>query len=198
MPALSRQSRHCLGRDVSAGFPTLPVTYIDTEFKQTLIGGIVKRYIVDFHISVNSKINKNAPYINTLITSSSDIKTKIIGKKVEVGFYRFYWILIIKKENINFLQLFMDYKLRVIPSLYRCLQSIISRGKEKTVTLDQTNFLYRIKCQQCPSVHVDQTKPALAVRKNEHQNNELPDFVMNVHKNKYNHMFDWQNADIIY
>ena len=32
---------------------------------------------------------------------------------------------------------------------------------------------------------------------NKHQNNKSPNFVINVHKNKYNHMFDWKNLDIL-
>ena len=34
--------------------------------------------------------------------------------------------------------LFKDYNIRVIPALYRCLQSIIQKGKDKSKTLDQT------------------------------------------------------------
>ena len=58
-------------------------------------------------------------------------------------------------------KLFKDYNIRVIPSLYRCLQSIILRKKEKSNTLDQTNVvLYRFNCKQCPAVYVGQTKRA--------------------------------------
>ena len=32
---------------------------------------------------------------------------------------------------------------------------------------------------------------------NEYRNKKSPDFVMNVHKNKYKHMFDWENPDIL-
>ena len=94
-------------------------------------------------------------------------------------------------------KLFKDYNVRIIPSLCRCLQSIILRSKDKSNILDQTNVVYRFNCKQCPAVYVGQTKRALDVRKHEHENNKSHDFVMNVHKNKYNHMFDWKNPDIL-
>ena len=40
------------------------------------------------------------------------------------------------KNFHKILKLFEDYNIRVIPFLYRCLQSIISRSKNKTDTLD--------------------------------------------------------------
>ena len=52
---------------------------------------------------------------------------------------------------------FKDYNVRVIPSLYRCLQSIFLRGKGKSNILDQTNVVYRFNCKHCRPVYVGQT-----------------------------------------
>ena len=102
-------------------------------------------------------------------------------------------------DNIDYSRLsslFIKYNIRVIPNLNKRLRSIITRGKDKSKTLDQTNLVYKINCKQCPAVYIGETKRALKKRRGEHKRNSNPQAVINVHR-QLDHNFDWKNLNIV-
>ena len=94
-------------------------------------------------------------------------------------------------------RMFKKYNIRTMPTLNKQLRFFITLGKDKLKTLDRTNVVYKFSCKQCAAVYVGQTKRALRKRKCEHKNNSKTDAVINVHKNKYKHDFDWDHPTIL-
>ena len=62
---------------------------------------------------------------------------------------------------------------------------------------DRTNVVYEFGYKQCDAVYIGQTEQALRRRKIELKNNKNPDAVINIHCNKNNHSFNWENTKII-
>ena len=58
-------------------------------------------------------------------------------------------------------------KHNIIPIAYMKdnVACVIKRGKDKTKLLENVNLVYRIKCDNCPSTYVGQTKRALFIEK---------------------------------
>ena len=69
-----------------------------------------------------------------------------------------------KEKQIS--KLFANFKIRTVPTLNRCLSSIITRGKDKSKFFDRTNVVYQFECEQCYAVYVGETKRALKTQIN--------------------------------
>ena len=73
----------------------------------------------------------------------------------------------------------------------------MTREKDVSKIFDRTNAVYEFDCEQCNSVYIGETKRALKRCKGEHKNNKNPDAVINIHYNKNDHSFDWENPRIL-
>jgi hypothetical protein len=87
---------------------------------------------------------------------------------------------------------------------YRCLNKLnryIKTHKDKNNSNNQNNVIYRICCKDCDATYIGQTKRQLCTRVKEHKNNIRLDpskhSVVTEHIIKENHMFDWDNTQIM-
>ena len=79
----------------------------------------------------------------------------------------------------------------------KSLNSIIKLGKDVTKKWVRTNIVYKFTCKNCPATYIRETKRTLKKRIIEYRNNKNEDSVVIMHKNSFNHQFDWEGAVIL-
>ncbi|XP_072041190.1 uncharacterized protein [Amphiura filiformis] len=74
------------------------------------------------------------------------------------------------------------------------IRSMVVSPKDKPKTLDRTGTIYNIKCQDCPSQYVGETKRPLSKRVSEHKREASP---VGAHMRAAKHTFDPQEVQIL-
>ena len=57
-----------------------------------------------------------------------------------------------------------NYHINVVPKYTNTLSYFIRLGKDKTKKFEETNIVYKIPCNDCSSVYIEQTKRSLQDR----------------------------------
>jgi len=84
----------------------------------------------------------------------------------------------------------------------RKLNNVIKRGKDRLNDQQITEVIYKINCNDCDKVYIEQTKRHLVTRIKEHRNNiKNPSSNFSVvtdHRLSFNHNFDSDNSNILH
>lgn len=90
--------------------------------------------------------------------------------------------------------------LQVVHKSDNTLRDLLCNLKDK-VPPDENSGIYRIPCQDCPSVYIGQTKRKAKVRLKEHKtavdNGKSCDSSVAAHAISLNHVIDWKEAKLI-
>ena len=85
-------------------------------------------------------------------------------------------------------------KYQVIPSINKELNKYITKGKI-VHKHNKTGVVYKMKCENCPSLCIRKTKRSLFMRIEEHKKDEKS--VIATYCNSNNHSFDFKKVYII-
>ena len=88
------------------------------------------------------------------------------------------------------------HNIQAIPHIVNKFDKIVVLGKDTTNKLDQTNVVYEFSCKDCSAHYIGETKRVLKKRMSEHSRNKNEELVVNIHRNIFNHEFDFESVKI--
>ncbi|XP_065094096.1 uncharacterized protein LOC135714647 [Ochlerotatus camptorhynchus] len=90
--------------------------------------------------------------------------------------------------------------LHIVHKSDNTLRDLLCNLKDK-IPADEQSGIYRIPCQDCPSVYIGQTRRKVKVRLKEHKNavdnNKSNDSAVAAHTTASNHQIDWKSVKLI-
>jgi len=150
---------------------------------------------------VFSTINKRIKTLANRIvreTNMEDNSKDISTNKDKIPFFTIPYV---KSISESFLPITKKYGFNVAFSIPNTLNRFIKRGKDKINLMAQNECVYKIKCSNCDTSYVGQTKRQLGTRLKEHK----ADFkkksgsmsVVSNHRLDNNHEMDWNGVTIL-
>ena len=89
------------------------------------------------------------------------------------------------------------YNINTVPKYTNTFSNIIKLGKDLTNKFEETGVVYKIPCNNCNYVYIDQTKRSFLERITEHKKCNKEDSVLLQHQINNNHKINWEATKIL-